>query len=403
MNKQIRSYSKLIKNYIQDSYKKTFREPVSWLKFSYLVPGANYSHSLWDWDSWLVGEALLELEDEEVINYEKGCILNFIDHIDKEGKMPILIQDDNKVLKDFCDNYVGNIHKPCLAQHALAISKKIKDYSWIKPVFNKMLSYLKFYDEHQYHKESGLYFWIDDTAIGFDNDPTVFYRPNNSTAAIYLNSLMYNELLAVKEIANKLSLSSIASKFDKKASLLKKAIQEECFDNVSGYFYSVDISLRPVDKNMHLHSGHPRFWKSLPIKITTWAGMMPLWNKVATKKQAERAVNHFLNSGLNSNYGIRSVSKNEKMYCVKDTSNPSCWLGPVWIVANYMTYVGLKNYGYDDLANDIAVKTITLLGKDLEKSKEFHEYYDGDSGKGVRGPGFQSWNFLVLKMIKDLE
>ena len=36
-------------------------------------------------------------------------------------------------------------------------------------------------------------------------------------------------------------------------------------------------------------------------------------------------------------------------------------------------------------------------------NKQFHEYYDGETGLGVRGLGFQSWNFLVLRMINDLE
>lgn len=403
MNNIIQRYCSLITAYITNNYKQNFREPESWIKYPFLVPGANYSKSLWDWDSWLTGEALLELDDETIIKYQKGCILNFLDHTKENGMMPILIQTDNKVKKDFSDNYVGNIHKPCIAQHALSISKKINDVEWLRPHFNKIEKFIEFYEINQFDKESGLYFWIDDTAIGFDNDPTVFYRPNNSTGAIYLNSMMYKELLAISELAEMFGNKTKAEEFKNKAETLKLSIQKECFDNVDCFFYSVDLSLRKVDPTVHLHSGQPRFWHSLPIKITTWAGLMPLWAEIATKEQAELVLKHYLDKdGLNSKFGVRSVSKKEKMYGIFNTGNPSCWLGPVWIVANYMAYEGFKNYGFVKEAKELAIKTITLLGEDLEKNGEFHEYYDGDTGLGVRGKGFQSWNFLVIKMIKDL-
>lgn len=403
MNKLINNYCNLITKYITNSYTKNFREKEGWIKYPYLVPGANYSKSLWDWDSWLVGEALLEIDDPSIIEYQKGCVLNFLDHTNEKGMMPILIQLDNKVQKDFRDNYVGNIHKPCLAQHALSISLKIDDVSWIADNFLKLLSYIEFYHNNQFDEESGLYFWVDDTAIGFDNDPTVFYRPNNSTGAIYLNSMMYQELLAIAKLANMLGVKEVEAEYLERAERLKLAIQNECFDKVDGYFYSVDLSLRKVNPNEPLHSGQPRFWHSLPIKIKTWAGMMPLWANIATSEQAALAVSNYLDEEtLNAKYGIRSISKKEKMYGIYDTGNPSCWIGPVWIIANYMTYIGLRNYGYSKLANKLAIKTITLLGRDLEENGEFHEYYDGDTGRGVRGKGFQSWNFLVLKMIKDL-
>lgn len=403
MNKLIKKYCSLITAYIENNYKQNFRESVSWIKYPFLVPGANYSNSLWDWDSWLVGEALLELNDPNIIEYQKGCVLNFLDHTNEKGMMPILIQSDNKIKKDFCENYAGNIHKPCIAQHALSISKKINDTKWLNGSFSKIEKFLEFYELNQFDKESGLYFWIDDTAIGFDNDPTVFYRPNKSTGAIYLNSMMYKELLAASELEKRLGTADKAAEYDKKAVELKNSIQNECFDMETGFFYSVDLSLRKVDPAIYLHSGHPRFWHSLPIKITTWAGLMPLWAGIASDSQAKKAVKHYLEEdGLNSKFGVRSISKKEKMYGIFDTGNPSCWLGPVWIVANYMSYEGFKKYGFKKEAKELAIKTITLLGRDLEKNKEFHEYYDGDSGLGVRGKGFQSWNFLVIKMIKDL-
>ena len=77
--------------------------------------------------------------------------------------------------------------------------------------------------------------------------------------------------------------------------------------------------------------------------------------------------------------------------------------GPVWGISNYMCYRGLKNYGYDKEAAELAEKTITLFGKDLEACGELHEYYDPDTGEGVNNPGFQCWNLLVNNMIAEEE
>lgn len=62
-----------------------------------------------------------------------------------------------------------------------------------------------------------------------------------------------------------------------------------------------------------------------------------------------------------------------------------------------------ENYGYDKEAAELAEKTITLFGKDLEACGELHEYYDPDTGEGVNNPGFQCWNLLVNNMIAEEE
>ena len=68
MNKNI------ILDYAQKNYKRMFREPDGFLKHKFIVPGSVYSNSLWDWDSWLTNIALRQFVDEDISEYEKGCI-----------------------------------------------------------------------------------------------------------------------------------------------------------------------------------------------------------------------------------------------------------------------------------------------------------------------------------------
>lgn len=104
-------------------------------------------------------------------------------------------------------------------------------------------------------------------------------------------------------------------------------------------------------------------------------------------------------STFNAPYGVRTLSAKEKMYDVRATGNPSCWLGPVWINANYLTFRGLVKYGFKDDARALAEKTIRLLGRDYETNGALHEYYLPESGEPVLNKGFQNWNYLVLNMI----
>lgn len=406
----INRYKELIKAYSVKNYRKMTREPDGNLKYPFLVPGsASYSNCLWDWDSWLtniaVRQIMMDQKDlgEEFSKYEKGCILNFLEWTSEDGWMPITIMPDDTMPRVGAGK-MENIHKPCIAQHAaFIIQVNDGECKWIEAYISKLEAYFSYYRQNMFHEKTGLYFWLDDTAIGVDNDPCTFYRPDKSSASIYLNCMMYKELLAMDFICKKLGITS--SKYEIQAENLKEAIQENLWDERNGFYYSADLNLKPIDPQQWLHSGMPRHWHSLIQKIDCWSGFMAMWSGIATQEQAERMVRENLlkEELFNGAFGVRTLAKTEKMYRVVKSGNPSCWLGPVWGISNYMCYRGLKNYGFEKEAEELALKTITLFGSDLEKCGEFHEYYEPDTGEGVNNPGFQSWNLLVNNMISEVE
>jgi len=400
--KQIEKYGQLIKDYTLNNHKECFREPAGKLKYKFIVPGISYPNSLWDWDSWLTDLALGNLPElGDITEYEKGCVLNFLEYVGEDGSVPIWIEPDVFGADEYTEGPT-NSHKPCLAQHALFIcGKEGNDAEWLKDKFCLIEDYLGFYENKCRH-ETGLYHWVDDFAIGVDNDPCTFYRPNGSSASIYLNCLMYKEFLATSEIAGMLGLNDEKRKYEERAEVLKAAIQEHCWDERDGFFYSVDINLVPIDLTKKLHSGCPRHWSCLIQRIGVWTGFMAMWAGIATPEQAERMVKeHYFNEKtFFSPYGVRSLSKMEKMYKIAVSGNPSCWLGPIWGIANYMVFEGLHKYGFRKEARDLAERTVALFGRDIEKNGKMHEYYDPESGEGVHNLGFQSWNLLSLNMFE---
>lgn len=389
-------YQKLLE-YAESNYHKMFREPEGRLKYKFIVPGSCYDNCLWDWDSWLTDIALHQFVTEDIFEYEKGCVLNFLEHTDAQGRIPIVILPDS-IMPEFHDGQITNIHKPCLAQHAAFIARNYgNDVEWLRPYFEKLLGFIGYYYENCRHT-TGLYFWINDYAIGVDNDPCTFYRPDRSSASIFLNCMMYRELTSVCFLGGQLGAD--VAFYRKEAENLREVIRTHCYDEKDGCYYSVDLNLLPIEKDVFLHSGAPRHWDCLIQRIGCWSGFLALWSGIATKEQAERIVKENLldQNSFWAPFGVRTLSKYEKMYAVKASNNPSCWLGPVWGVSNYLVFRGLLQYGYEDEAAQLAEKTLSLFGKDLEGCGELHEYYDPETGRPVINPGFQNWNLLSVNM-----
>ena len=272
MEKRLEQYIVEIKKYSEKNYRQIIREPEGNLKYPFLVPGsASYNNSLWDWDSWLTDIAVRQIMEDQrnweidFEKYEKGCILNFVWHTSKEGWMPIAITPDD-MLPQMESGKTGNIHKPCLAQHAAFITEICGgDVSWLAPFIDRLEAYFSYCYRNMFHPSTGLYFWLNDLAIGVDNDPCTFYRPDKSSASIYLNCMVYKELLAMAFLCEKLGIS--CEKYKIEAQNLKCAVQENLWDDRNGFYYSADLNLKPVDTSQWLHSGMPRHWNCLIQRI----------------------------------------------------------------------------------------------------------------------------------------
>ncbi|MFI5913269.1 MGH1-like glycoside hydrolase domain-containing protein [Dactylosporangium sp. NPDC051541] len=410
-------YASLLSAHILAKSQEMTREPVGIIQHPFLVPSSPdspyYSGHLWDWDSWLASVVLAQVEAEtgqtgRFAQYQEGCILNFLDHA-RDGFIPIQLNPEGTLRHgdfgteaEYAKNQ--NTHKPVLVQHAALLSRRRGDAEWLRPHRPKLEAFLNGYLTRHFHAETGLVHWQTDFAVGVDNDPSVYYRPARSTAAIYLNSLMYRELLAYGELLEQLGEVKDSVRWRRRAQDLADAIHAHCWDERDGTFYSADLALRPVDDGDWLHSGAPRAWSSLLLRVDNWSSFLPMWAGLATQEQAERMVRRVRDQRtFAANYGIRSLSRLEKMYDLRASNNPSNWLGPIWGITNYLVFRGLVKYGFDDDARDLAGKTVRLFGRDLETTGCLHEFYHPDSGEPIMTRNFQNWNFLVLQMIAWLD
>ena len=415
-----------IKQHCYADYKQMYRQPEGGaLIYPYLTPGSRqYARVLWDWDSWLSDVALRQIladtgsegDKREALVYEQGCVLNYLAYTSEaDGYMPMVVDAESDPAKmKPKDIYATNMHKPVIAQHAAFITQQGGgDASWLREGFGRMQAFVRNYQQHHRHEATGLFYWQDDLAIGVDNDPSTFFRPKGSSASIYLNCLMVRELQAMAYLAGRLKMAEAARQYEADAEALREAVRTHCWDEKDGMYYSVDLNLLPYTgepqiifgKPFVLHKGAPRDYPCLIQRLGSWSGFMALWAGIATQEQAERMVRENLLDERTfwAPYGVRTLSKLEKMYNLRATNNPSNWQGPIWGISNYMVFRGLADYGFDEEARQMAEKTIALFGNDLEREGALHEYYNPETGAPIMNKGFQNWNYLVLNMIAWVE
>ena len=396
---------KIIKDYIKDNWRKAFHEAEGVLKHPFVDPAASYRGQLWDWDSYFCNLAIMDVYDDTA-KYTKGCALNFLDNMKKDGSIPYVINvncPDGDLLPSVKTEYRDenselNSIKPLLAQMVILANSKIDDVTWIKENYEKLTRHILHWENTQLCKQ-GLFVWRSCRGSGTDNHPAIYGRPLNSSAGVELNCFMYKEYLAMAKIAEICEKPKDKDMYLKKAEELKIKINKYTWDPIDGLYYHVDV----MGKKTSVQTQEVTW--VVPLKFRAWTCFMPMWAGIAPKEYAERMVKeHLMNEEeFYSDFGIRTMAKNEPLHNTEETSNPSNWQGPVWIVSTYLVFKGLLNYGYKEEAEKIARNLLDNLKADINKNGAMHEYYNPETGKSKMHLGFMNWNALAGTMMDEMD
>jgi neutral trehalase len=185
------------------------------------------------------------------------------------------------------------------------------------------------------------------------------YRDEGVDLACYL----YRELQAMEIISTKLGKPADSRMYADHAEKLAKAINKVFWNEQDGFYYDRDEKTGKT------------------IKIRSVAGFLPMWAGVASRAQARRLVrDHLLNRNeFWLDYPVATYAKSEPEFYEGTRSGECNWEGPAWIPTNYMIFHGLLQYGYNDAAKELALRTLRLA---LEANQATREFYDSDTGKG---------------------
>ena len=144
---------------------------------------------------------------------------------------------------------------------------------------------------------------------------------------------------------------------------------EHFYDPVSGLFWAT-----------HHHQHIP--------EVTPF-NLYPLWTGQLDDEVKERIIAHLTNpEEFWAPYPLTTVARNSKRY-----SPEIMWRGPVWANVNYFFIEALTRSGYLELAQELRVRTIEMVGQ----NKGIYEFYNPETGQPAkRAVPMFGWTAAVL-------
>ncbi|MFH1722636.1 MAG: trehalase family glycosidase [Candidatus Altiarchaeota archaeon] len=209
--------------------------------------------------------------------------------------------------------------------------------------------------------------WDYDLKKIFNHSPFVVYD-------CLMNTVWSKSNNALAKIAGLLGEKEDERMFVNWANQTKEAMNEKLWDEENGLYFDLDIR------------------EDRLIKTKSFVSLLPLYANIPSKKQAKSLVEeHLLNKNeFYAPHPIPTTPPTEKSF---DPIN--YWRGPVWINVNWFIIEGLRNYGFNEEAETLKQKTISLI-----ENAGFREYFNPNTGEGLGGKDF-SWSAaLAIDLIR---
>ncbi|GAB2496265.1 hypothetical protein GCM10027063_39190 [Promicromonospora xylanilytica] len=229
-------------------------------------------------------------------------------------------------------------------------------------------------------------------------------RDNTDLTDVALTS--YYALMAesLAELAAVLDRPADAERFRAVLGTVKEAVNERLWNDEEGMY---------LDRHLDGTWG----------EVITPTIFYPLFGGVATQERARRTVEENLldPEKFGGEYGIPSISRSDPEYCANGLDRPNdsehyryylawgdenaCeqWRGAVWPPMNASVYDGVKRYGLDGAAGELASKSTRMWLDSWDKNSWFPEYFDPEPGQAISASAVDSaWRYYTWSNVMPL-
>ncbi|MDE2720362.1 trehalase family glycosidase [Candidatus Palauibacter polyketidifaciens] len=119
------------------------------------------------------------------------------------------------------------------------------------------------------------------------------------------------------------------------------------------------------------------------------SNFLPLIAGVPSARQARRMVDVLRDPArFRGEWVLPTISRDDPAF-----DDQQYWRGSIWPPMNYLVLQGLRRYGFDEFASELAWKGALMFLADRRRTGFCRENFDARSGRG-RGRRFQSWGPL---------
>ena len=351
------------------------------LPYSFTMPSkVGYRHQ-WLWDSAFHSIVLSNYD----IRLAKEELMNLFVNQKDDGRIPHEIF----LTKEICKSIWGvNDYSPWTTQPpvvAVAVDRiicKEKDKKFIEIALSSLIKYDEWFRKFRDEDKDGLIAYHDPLESGWDNSKRwdAYVKKEKKyisegmlpIEAVDLNSLIFVQRKVISNLARLLGHEKLSKEYEGLSIQLKEKIANIMWDDSTKFFF--DVEDKTHKKTM----------------VKTPAAFLTLFAKVATKEQANYLVEHLVNEKeFKRKLPLPTLSADDPDYNPKNF-----WRGPTWINLVWFTYNGLLNYGFKDVAKDLADSVI----KAMARNTTCNEYYDSETGEPL-GVRYFGWSTLITDII----
>jgi alpha,alpha-trehalase len=213
-----------------------------------------------------------------------------------------------------------------------------------------------------------------------------WFKDNQSFSSIHtvdivpvdLNCLLLHIEQTIAEAYQLKNDSELSAYYLSIAEKRKKAIHEYFWNDDQGFYFDYEL---------------PEKKQKQPL---TLAGVFPLFFKIATNEQAKKVATAIKEKFLQPGGVVTTLEETGQQW-----DFPNGWAPLQWITIN-----GLENYGYTELAREIALRWINLntnvfnrTGKLMEKYNVIDTHLEAGGGEYTGQDGFGWTNGVLLALV----
>jgi len=388
------------------------------MRYDFVCPSPTHYPFQWFWDSAFHAIALLHV-DPELSKQELRCLMQgaqpdgFIAHMllwEREAHAHWLKHEYSIRLGN--PYFTATIQPPVVARAVERIFEATGDTAFVRDMLPPMARFFDWLASVRDPDDDGLIALIQPDESGLDASPKydkamgIPYEPPTDTLPalrrsmqrlftaykdaapeaqplldvflfedVMMNSIYADGLRALAKLSRAVG-SPDADRFERESKRTLGALMRKCWDEEAGVFW--DLSGKAEEQ----------------AKVLTFTSLFPLILTDLDARVAKRLVrDHLLNQReFWLPYPVPSVAASEVTFD-PTWQTKTTWRGPTWVNVNWYLYWGLRAHGFDDVASELARRTVAMQSRG-----GIREFYDPFTAEGYGATDF-GWSCLSLDLI----
>lgn len=273
------------------------------------------------------------------------------------------VQDDDGFISHMMGIYGGfsNITQPqVLSWAAWNIYRKDGDKAFLAECAPGLAKFLRWTIENRDKNGNGLLEWFTEPDYteckcgesGLDNSPRFDFEIDMD--AIDFSTYLCNDAGYLAKIFETIGDEANAQYFKTVHETVKEKINMLMWSDEDGLYYD-----RLFDGNL--------------TGVASPSSFLPMFAGICSQEQADKMVKVLLDEKrFWTAMPIPSMPKDSKFYDI------DMWRGCSWLNINYFIILGLRKYGYTDIADELRRRTLESVNKWYEQLGTVFEFYDAD-------------------------